>query len=536
MLYSDPNLIYDYIIVGTGPAGAVMAKTLSDNLTNSVLLLEAGDNNTNEVPIQDPTVQTWRYFSRYFWQGRTVPQVHLNRRLFNWTTGRILGGGSSVNGLQYARPSQAVLKKWEAENGPLWSAEQATLHYAQLENYYGMTEHTDAHGYQGRLHIQQVPEIIPTMTEKLVAAIEQATGIQVILDYNDPNTPIGPFHRWQLYLQPDGTRESSATAFLSSDIVTPEGNGVNGRQLRVLTRSTVLRIIINENREAIGVEYLQEGYIQYAYARKRVIISAGINSSQLLMLSGIGPADILQNYGIPVVFDNPNVGNNLVNQIIYSASITINPADLNELKEHYNILYYGGAFLPFPNSTTGDRGVQLIGQLAGDHLELLFIDLLPESRGTITLQNNDPLKIVLADYNFLSDPKDIEVIKTIFRTYILEIANQLSAIDPAYQLISPTPDIILDDALLENYIHNNVDISYHEQSFNRMAPFEQGGVVDSYGQVYGVNRLIVADTSIIPYTIDSNNSATSFLIGYTLALQILEEEALPSFNPINPPY
>lgn len=120
----------------------------------------------------------------------------------------------------------------------------------------------------------------------------------------------------------------------------------------------------------------------------------------------------------------------------------------------------------------------------------------------------------------------MEAIKSIFRYYIVALADSLPSIDPAYRLISPSMDIINDNDKLEAFIRNNVRINYHEQSFNRMAPLEQGGVVDAYGNVYGVDNLIVADTSIIPFTIDANNAATSYLIGYTIANYLLREAAL----------
>lgn len=167
-----------------------------------------------------------------------------------------------------------------------------------------------------------------TMAKKLVSAIEQATGFKEILDYNDPKTPLGPFTRWQLFQKPNGQRESSSTAFLSSDIMTPDGRGVNGRKLRVLFKSTALRVLFSQKR-AVGVEFLKQGKCVCAYARKKVIISAGINSAQLLMLSGIGPANLLEKAGIPVVFDNPNVGKNLRNHTLNFAVFTTNTNDIH---------------------------------------------------------------------------------------------------------------------------------------------------------------------------------------------------------------
>lgn len=515
------NTIYDYIIIGSGPAGAVMAKTLSDNLKYSVLVLEAGDNNTEDIPIKVPSTQTWRHTAKYFWQGRTAPQTQAFGKLFPWTSGRLLGGGSSVNGQQYVRPTISILSEWEKLLGPMWSVSQSMNYLKQLENYNGWTYSPEFRGYHGPINIKQTPINIPKLTKKFVTAVEQGTGYPIILDYNDPNTPVGPFFQWQLYQQPNDLRDSAATAFLSPDVMTPDGFGVNGRRLRVLLKSTGLKVLFNKNKEAIGVKYLREGSCQCAFSRKKVIISAGINSSQLLMLSGIGPEEELEKFDIPIVYNNPNVGKNLTNHVYTSASFTINPDDIPDLSREPAFLYFGGALLPYPNQSD-HRSIQMIGTVSNNQLVVFIINLFPQSRGSITLQNDDPLKIVHADLNILQSPIDVAKMNSVYKDYIIKIANQLHSIDPAYQLISPSVNVINNDEQLDSYIRRNVDVTYHEQSFNRMAPLDQGGVVDSFGHVYGVHNLIIADTSIIPTTIDSNNASSSYLIGYTIANQLLD--------------
>ncbi len=374
---NQSKIFFDYIVVGTGPAGAVLAKTLTDDKKTSVLVLEAGENNDRDRPIRDssfaPELEE-KFFPQYFWQGEGVAQEKLDDRTFEWTTGRLSGGGSSINGEQYVRPTPSVLKEWEGLLGPLWSPEQAILNFKQLENYHGKTNNPEIHGFDGRLNIRQTPTSPPSFTKKLVSAIEDATGFNKILDYNDPRTRLGPFNRWQLYQKRNGDRESSSTAFLSSDIMTPEGIGVYGRKLRVFYKSTALRILF-EGKMAIGIEFLKEGQKVQAFARKKVIISY--------------------------------------------------------------------------------------------------------------------------------------------------IAEKLSKIDPTYQLVNPTLETINDDGLLENYIKENFGHNHHQQSSLRMAPFNMGGVVDRFGRVHGVNHLIVADAQIIPFTVDGNTSAAAFLIGYTIAKQLL---------------
>ena len=156
-------------------------------------------------------------------------------------------------------------------------------------------------------------------------------------------------------------------------------------------------------------------------------------------------------------------------------------------------------------------------------LTLAFIYLRPKSRGSIKIQNNDPLKIALGNEGFMTDPSDMEAVKNIYKIYVKSIAAELASIDPSYRLVSPTPDVIDDDSKLEDFIKQNFDHNHHQMGSLRMAPLRRGGVVDRRGNVHGVKNLMVADASIIPFTVDGNTSATAYLIGYTVARTLLRE-------------
>ncbi|BFH68688.1 choline dehydrogenase [Paenibacillus dendritiformis] len=520
------KITFDYIVVGTGPAGAVLAKILSDDKKTSVLVLEAGENRDKDVPIRDSTQAPEleeNFFPQYFWQGEGTPQEGVDDRAFEWTTGRLAGGGSSINGEQYVRPTAEVMEKWERLLGNLWSPEKAVQRFKRLERYTGETTDASAHGYHGRIDIRQAPAEPTAMAEKLTDAIEKATGFPRILDYNDPDTPLGPFTRWQLFQKRNGERESASTAFLSADVVTPAGRGVRGRKLTVRYQATALRILFSRKR-AIGVEYLQAGKCVRAYARKKVILSAGINSAQLLMLSGIGPAGVLREANIPVIYDNPNVGQRLRNHTLNFAVFSANRHDRALPANDPDALYTGGAFLPDPTGLDPHRrAVQLIGIGSRGMLTVAILYLRPKSRGSITIQNKDPLTIVLADEGFLANPDDMEAVKNIYKIYIKNIASELALIDPSYRLVSPDPAVIDNDAQLEAFIKDNFDHNHHQQGSLRMAPLRKGGVVDRAGKVHGVKDLIVADASIIPFTVDGNTSASAYLIGYTIARRLRGE-------------
>lgn len=270
---------------------------------------------------------------------------------------------------------------------------------------------------------------------------------------------------------------------------------------------------------------MKDGKCVCAFSRKKVIISAGINSPQLLMLSGIGPAKVLKKAGIPIVVDNPNVGQRLKNHTLNFAVFTANSND------RPLALYTGGAFLPDPSGIDPDqRAVQLIGIGSEDRLTIAILYLRPKSRGSIRIQSPDPLNIVLADEGFLTDPDDMEAIKRIYRIYIRNIAQELARIDSSYKLLSPTLDIIDNDDRLEQFIKDNFDHNHHQQEFLRMAPLSKGGVVNRRGEVHGVQNLIVADASIVPFTVDGNTSSAAYLIGYTIANQLCKKPIRKKIN------
>ncbi len=332
---SGNELEADVIVVGGGAAGCIVMEQLSEKGQFSVLGLEGGENLTSDPAIEAvglPALllaNTGR--AKYFWPGwsQTVPMPGLNGRTSDWTTGMVLGGGASINGLYYGRGSNAVYSRWEGISGSgNWSLENILATFTALENYQGLTITPGARGANGPLNVLQTPTVSQITTNVLLPATHSAfPGIPTVVDYNDPSVEncIDPRAQW--FIDPTGAeRVSSATAYLNSTVMTSEGQGVNGHKLFVLFDAVAEKIIFDKHGRAKKVRYNKDGKTFEAKARKAVVLAAGINSSKLLQLSGIGPSAALKSAGIKPVFINENVGKHLQNHPLIFITLTADPA------------------------------------------------------------------------------------------------------------------------------------------------------------------------------------------------------------------
>ncbi len=459
----------------------------------------------------------------------------LNGRTSDWTTGMLLGGGSSINGLYYGRGSNAMYSLWEGISGSSnWSLDNILATFQALENYQGLTITPGARGSNGPVNVLQTPTVSQITTNVLLPAVQAAfPGIPTVVDYNDPSVQncIDPRSQW--FIDPTGTkRVSSATAFLNSNVMTPQGQGVNGHKLFMLFDSVAVKIIFDKEGCAKKVQYIKDGRLLEARARKAVVLSGGINSSKLLQLSGIGPAQVLENAGVKPVFINENVGKHLQNHPLIFITMLADPA-LSGIPSGATYAFtINSVYLPAVGGISSDpRMLQILFEFIPATIQtpaLLAIgfDLLnPVSEGSVNIQSDNVFQIAAADDGFYQDPLDLANMKSAVSVYIRALLDQLNILYPFPSpyfrpiLSDPINLVILsgyDDAEVERYVKNNSNLSldiHHFVSHCKMAPLADGGVVDGNTRVYGTKNVYIADNSICPIMPDINTTGPAMMIG-----------------------
>ena len=541
----------DYVIVGVGTAGGLLAGKLTEDKKTSVIALHSGENFTDSFILkyaQNMTFSVGQSFlgfppnfnpanydlppefqqqfnnlvqlinssvQKLYETGETTPQVNADDRVLSWVIAHPGGGASSVNAGAWVRITPQVLSEWEAIAGPQWSVSRLLKIYKDLEDYDGKTSNSHARGHHGPLKITQDPHA-SILAKKFTQAMILATGIPFAEDYNNPDTPLSVSKQTQsAHRGHNGYfRVSSINAFLGEHVMTESGKGVHGRKLRVHFNSTALRVIW-EGQKAVGVQYLKNGQVKSVYAKKAVIVCAGLRSSPFLLYSGVGPASLLNSLGIPVIFDNPNVGQGLIDQTPVPIVFATTPSD--SIAGSTTVFSQMGN-LPAPSGNPAGRQIRMTTVDAIPGITPVIVDLLqPQSRGSITIASSNPLDQPVIDFGLLSNPADLDLLTTTYQTYVKNLSSELQAIDPQYQLLLPPPDILDDPLLVQAYIEAIAGTDFHYQGHCRMAPLAQGGVVDSNGRVYGVSHLIVADNSIVPSPIDGSPMTSAYLIAANIA-------------------
>ncbi len=536
---SRNQLEADIIVVGGGAAGCILMSELSENGQFSVLGIEGGPNLTSDPVIEQVGLPAFLLAgpgkAQYFWPGwaQSLPMPGLNGRTSDWTTGMLLGGGASVNGLYYGRGSNAVYSRWEGVSGSSnWSLNNILATFKALETYHGVSMTPGVRGSNGALSVLQTPTVSEVTTRVLLPATQAAFPfLPVVEDYNDPSVEncIDPRSQW--FINAAGTkRASSATAYLDSSVMTPEGQGVNGHKLFVLFDSVAVNIVFDKHGKAKKVRYLKDGKLFEACARKAVVLASGINSSKLLQLSGIGPAEVLKKAGIKPVFINENVGKHLQNHPLIFMTLVANPADNGIPPGAPYAFTINSVYLPVVGGSASDpRMLQILfeyipqNELVPIPLVVFGFELLnPLSEGSVNIQSDNAFQIAAADDAFYQNPVDLKNMMDVVKFYIPNLLTELFIKGAPFYFLAPGDPYFsvisagFTDASIEAYVKNNSNLSldvHHFVSHCKMAPLNAGGVVDGNTLVYGTKNVFVADDSICPVIPDINTAAAAMMIG-----------------------
>jgi choline dehydrogenase len=535
--------VYDYIIVGAGSAGCVLAARLSADSSVSVLLLEAGPAD-GASEIQAPAALSRLFQSSYDWNYTTVPQHRAAGRSIYWPRGKVLGGSSSMNAMIYIRGNRLDFQAWPDEyGGQGWGYPDLMPYFRRAEdNSRGASAY---HGAGGPLAVTDPRYKSPACEAFIAAAREQ--GAAANTDFNGPRQDgVG----WYQVTQRKGRRWSAATGYLHPAMSRPN--------LTVHTSALVTKVLIDDG-QATGVTYLRHGQVETARTAGEVILSAGaVNSPQLLMLSGIGPADHLIETGVEVVADSPGVGANLSDHpalpVIWSTprlrglwEKTGNTGALRWQLTHRgpvasNVAESGGFAhsepgLPAPDlqlhvipAPYTDQGLADPAQRAMSVLVGL-VDV--KSRGRIRLRSADPRHRPAIDPGYLSDASDARALLAglkMVREFVT--ARPMAAI--CRSEIAPGAHVRSDAELLE-FIRSSVVTLYHPVGTCAMGSVTRWGtVVDPQLKVLGVAGLRVVDASVMPAVPRGNTNAPVIAIAERAADLIAGRAPLAPADPADP--
>ncbi|MBX3598493.1 MAG: GMC family oxidoreductase N-terminal domain-containing protein [Rhizobiaceae bacterium] len=535
---------FDFIIVGSGSAGCVVAERLSASGRYSVLVLEAGGSDKRffvQMPLGygkcffDPAVN---------WNYKTEPDPGLAGNADHWPRGKLLGGSSSINAMVWIRGHPADYDGWAALGNTGWGWRDVLPAFKAIEdNQSGANEWR---GTGGPVHVTDCSAAVHPLTQRYLKAAEQA-GLPLNPDFNGADQEGAGIYQISTK---GGRRMSAARAFLRPAMRRPN--------VRVETNALATRILF-EGMRAVGIEYEQNGKRHQVHAGREVIICGGsINSPQLLQLSGIGPAAHLSALGIDIVHANDHVGRNLEDHIGINYTFKGRSRTLNQLlrpwwgKASAGIQYLllrsgplslsmnhaGGFFrtdqsLPRPNMQLYFQAFSTVIPKAGERpiltpdpwpgFSIGLSNCRPSSRGEIMIRSADAHEHPRITANALSTDHDVSEMLAAVK-FVRKIATQPAMAEFIVEEILPGPSITSDEDLIQDFRKRSGTV-YHPVSTCRMGPDPARAVVDPRLGVHGVSGLRVIDASIFPASISGNTNAPAIMTGWKGAAMVLEDHA-----------
>ena len=509
--------MYDYIIVGAGSAGCVLANRLSEDADISVLLLEAGGSDTKQE-IHIPAAFSKLFKTPYDWGYFTEPEPAMADRPMFWPRGRVLGGSSSINAMIYIRGHRNDYDGWRDLGNDGWGYDDVLPYFRKSENQErGASEY---HGVGGPLNVADLTHRNPITAAFIEACVEM--GIPANPDFNGALQEGAGYYQ---VTQKKGMRWSAVNGYLKPALHRPN--------LTVRTATMVTRIEIEQGR-ATGVSYVKDGKAESVRATREVLICGGaINSPQLLMLSGLGPADHLQSLGIAVVADLPGVGRNLQDHLLAGVAMrSTKPITMEKAQSPGSILNYllfrkgplslniaeAGAFIKL-RADAPNPDIQFLMAPA------IFIDhgfhkpdgcgfslgpalLRPRSRGSLMLRSAAPIDPPVIHANYLADDDDRQMMVDAMRVAIdISQAKAFSPFQGGMYIGDPT----MSDAELTRFLGQYAQTNYHPVGTCKMGG-DAMAVVDAQLRVRGVEGLRVVDGSIMPAIVSGNTNAPIIMI------------------------
>jgi choline dehydrogenase len=526
---------FDVVVVGAGSAGCALAARLSEDPTLQVLLLEAGgSDDVLEVQIPAGLYKTWR--TRLDWNYTTEPQPGLDGRKLFWPRGKLLGGSSSINAMIYIRGARADYDEWaELTGDESWSYDHVLPLFRRMEDNARGADRF--HGVGGPLRVEDLRSPHPWTRAVVQSAV--AAGYPRNDDFNgETQEGAGQYQ----VTQKRGRRWSSAAAYLHPAERRPN--------LTVRTGALTTRVLVEDGR-ATGVEYRAGGRVHTVRAAREVVLSGGaINSPQLLMLSGIGPADHLREVGVDVVHDLPGVGGGLQDHPLVPMVYDVRSGKSLRLAETpLNMARWKAAGRGPLTSNLAEAGLftRSSPELAEPDLQYHFLpvkfwkqaEIDPDveafstlvvlvhvhSRGSVRLRSADPSWAPVIDAGYLTDERDLEALVT-----GVEKARDIAAVGPLASVLagewSPGNAVQGRDALRAS-VRDTLESLYHPVSSCRMGTDDQA-VVDAQLRVRGIEGLRVADASVMPTLVRGNTNAPTMMIAERAADLILGRTVDPA--------